>query len=294
MKRNEIIADANQQDERFIIKRSGRQVAYEPSKIRKAINSANVEEARVDKQLTSEQIEEVVDILTSVVFHSRRALSVEEIQDLVQEGTFGIYTAANKFDADMGYNFSTYAVHWIKQAIVRTLHTKNRMIKIPVNLEEDIAHIKRILRKENISVEYDNIDISELVKTSGLSKERVKRALSIVNPISYDIPISAEEGEDKDLLSFIADTKDMEKDVLLEDARKSIDELMDSCLSEKEKAVIKRRFGLNNSNDEACTLQTVATEMGVTRECIRQIEIRAMKKLKAKIRKKHLKRDDFI
>ena len=231
--------------------------------------------AEGDQSAKNELVEANLRLVVSLARHYQGCgLSY---QDLIQEGNIGLIKAAEKFDVSKGFRFSTYASWWIKQALSRAIADQSRTIRIPVHMTENINKFKKTER-ELLSQLNREPKIKEIADAMGISEKQAKEIQSyIVEPTSLDIQVG--DDDDTTVGSFIEDTHfvNPESAYIKESNGDIVNAVLDT-LSDREANILRLRFGIGGK--KAMTLEEVGKEYGLTRERIRQIEAKALRKLR--------------
>ena len=248
--------------------------------INRQMSIGEAKSRRAKKEMVEANLRLVISIAKK---YTNRGL---QFLDLIQEGNIGLMKAVDKFEYRRGYKFSTYATWWIRQAITRSIADQARTIRIPVHMIETINKLNRISR-QMVHEKGREPTPEELGERMDMSEEKVRRVLKIAKePISMETPIG--DDEDSHLGDFIEDsTVDSPVDSSIEEGLREATKDVLGSLTQREAKVLRMRFGIDMNTDH--TLEEVGKQFDVTRERIRQIEAKALRKLRHPSRSDHLK-----
>ena len=232
--------------------------------------------AQGDKNARNQLVEANLRLVCSLAKHYQGCGLT--YQDLIQEGNIGLIKAAEKFDVEKGFRFSTYATWWIKQAISRAIADQARTIRVPVHMAENINKVKKIERQLLAELQHEPTN-AEIAKAMKMSEDQIAEIKSyMTDTTSLDIQV----GDDDDgttIGSFVEDTHFVNPaDAYVKAANGEMVDMVLSTLSDREANIIRMRFGIGR--DRAMTLEEVGKEFSLTRERIRQIEAKALRKLR--------------
>ena len=244
------------------------------------VRKGEKEESRAKKEMIEANLRLVISIAKK---YTNRGL---QFLDLVQEGNIGLMKAVDKFEYRRGYKFSTYATWWIRQAITRSIADQARTIRIPVHMIETITKLKKTSRLMMQDMGREPTP-EELAKKIGMPMEKVRKVLRIAkSPISLETTVG--DDEDTSFRDFIEDKNVVKPlDAVVNSNLREITSQVLSTLTPREERVLRMRFGIGMNSDH--TLEEVGKQFSVTRERIRQIEAKALRKLKHPTRAKKLK-----
>lgn len=243
----------------------------EIKEINRQMSVGEAKARRAKKEMIEANLRLVISIAKK---YTNRGL---QFLDLIQEGNIGLMKAVDKFEYRRGYKFSTYATWWIRQAITRSIADQARTIRIPVHMIETINKLNRIAR-QMLQETGQEPTPEELSKKMGLSEDKIRKILKIAKePISMETPIG--DDDDSHLGDFIEDTREISPEdfATIVGLRESVNSIL-SGLTPREAKVLRMRFGIDMNTDH--TLEEVGKQFDVTRERIRQIEAKALRKLR--------------
>jgi RNA polymerase primary sigma factor len=248
--------------------------------INRQMSIGEAKSRRAKKEMVEANLRLVISIAKK---YTNRGL---QFLDLIQEGNIGLMKAVDKFEYRRGYKFSTYATWWIRQAITRSIADQARTIRIPVHMIETINKLNRISR-QMVHEKGRDPTPEELGERMEMSEEKVRRVLKIAKePISMETPIG--DDEDSHLGDFIEDaTVDSPVDASIDEGLREATKEVLGSLTAREAKVLRMRFGIDMNTDH--TLEEVGKQFDVTRERIRQIEAKALRKLRHPTRSDHLR-----
>ena len=218
--------------------------------------------------------------LKLVLTIARKAIHVSKLPlvDLIQEGNLGLMVAVEKFNPELGYRFSTYATWWIKQAMFKAISEQSYCMKIPVYIQETLSKFSKV--KAEMERSYNcQVSNQDVAKKMDIEPEKIDTYLSAyTSTVSIEGSFDANNGSELSVADVVADEKtSVEENIEYEELKKEIANVV-STLKEREQTVIKMRFGLENF--AKTTLEDIGKMFGVTKECIRQTEARALNKLR--------------
>lgn len=247
----------------------------EEKEIARLVKEGNLKESLKAKQLL------VRSNLKLVVNIARKTVHVSNLPmiDLIQEGNLGLMVAIEKFDYKLGYRFSTYAAWWIKQAIFKAISEQSHCVKIPVYIQETLSKFSKV--KAELEQKYNSqVKNEDVAKEMNISADKIDTFLNAyTKSVSLDSPYELNSGSEVTLSDILEDAStSVYADVEYENLKKDIEQVV-ACLKDREQAVVRMRFGLGEFSKR--TLEEIGKIYGVTKECIRQTEARALKKMRS-------------
>ncbi len=229
-------------------------------------------------------VEANMRLVINIAKHYHSALV--PFEDLVQEGAIGLMTACDRYDPTRGYRFSTYATHWIKQAISRAIDNKSRAIRVPAHVSETLRKIERA-RAAMTRQDGEEPTVEQIAAKLELPVSKVSAYLQAgQDPVSLDMLVG--EDENTSLASLLDDKNatDPQDAVIQQEIEAELREIL-ATLTDRERTVMRRRLGFDD--EESHVLQEIGQEMHISRERVRQIEAQALKRLRAVASRRHLR-----
>ncbi len=202
------------------------------------------------------------------------------LSDLINEGNIGLITALDKFEPDKGYHFISYAVWWIRQSIMKAISEKGRTVRLPLNRSNELMQIQKAQKAIMHEKETTDPSVEDVAAATGLDPKLISDLISISGDVvSFDSPVKKGEDSDSTFGDFIEAQEQGPEDQVMEQSMRTAVRGLLSTLSDKEQDIITRRFGLNGT--KPMSLKEIGEVYGLTKERIRQIEKRALERLKA-------------
>lgn len=219
--------------------------------------------------------------LKLVVTIARKAIhmSALPIIDLIQEGNMGLMIAAEKYNYKLGYRFSTYAGWWVKQAMFKAISEQSHCMKIPVYIQETLSKFSKVKSKMEQEVNTP-VKTEDVAKEMNIAPDKIEMFLSAyTKTISIENGLEKNDGKELNVADILADdTTLISENIEFQALKNDLNNVIETTLKEREQEVVKMRYGLGDT--ERYTLEEIGNIYGVTKECIRQTELRALKKMK--------------
>ena len=271
--KNEIIDGSNDSVLSNYIREISDYRSLTPSEEKDLAKRAKEGDVQAKKQLIKANLKLVVTIAKKAIHMSNLPMT-----DLIQEGNMGLMVAADKFNYKLGYKFATYASWWIKQSMFKAISEQSHCMKIPVYIQETLSRFSK-LKREMERESNSQVKTEDVAKRMNISAEKIDTFLNAYSKtISIDSGLENSDGKEMNIADIIEDKKaSATQEVEFEDLKTDILNVI-STLKEREQEVVKLRYGLEDNTKK--TLEEIGNIYGVTKECIRQTELRALKKMR--------------
>ncbi len=271
--KNEIIDGSNDSVLSNYIREISDYHSLTPSEEKDLAKRAKEGDVQAKKQLIKANLKLVVTIAKKAIHMSNLPMT-----DLIQEGNMGLMVAADKFNYKLGYKFATYASWWIKQSMFKAISEQSHCMKIPVYIQETLSRFSK-LKREMERESNSQVKTEDVAKRMNISAEKIDTFLNAYSKtISIESGLENSDGKEMNIADIIEDKKaSATQEVEFEDLKTDILNVI-STLKEREQEVVKLRYGLEDNTKK--TLEEIGNIYGVTKECIRQTELRALKKMR--------------
>ena len=272
--KSEVLASDNDTTLSLYVRELASIKALSPLEEKAVAKRAQEGDKEAKKQLVQANLKLVITIAKKAIHMSNLPLI-----DLIQEGNLGLMIAAEKFNYKLGYKFSTYASWWIKQSMFKAISEQGHCMKIPVYIQETLSKFSKI--KSEMEREYNcQVRTQDVAEKMNISADKIDTYLAAYSKsVSLEGGFENDNGKETSLADILADDKASVHSAVEYEGLKNDIEMVVSTLKEREQEVVKMRYGLGNMAKR--TLEEIGNIYGVTKECIRQTELRALKKLKA-------------
>ena len=272
--KSEVLASDNDTTLSLYVRELASIKALSPLEEKAVAKKAQEGDKEAKKQLVQANLKLVITIAKKAIHMSNLPLI-----DLIQEGNLGLMIAAEKFNYKLGYKFSTYASWWIKQSMFKAISEQGHCMKIPVYIQETLSKFSKI--KSEMEREYNcQVRTQDVAEKMNISADKIDTYLAAYSKsVSLEGGFENDNGKETSLADILADDKASVHSAVEYEGLKNDIEMVVSTLKEREQEVVKMRYGLGNMAKR--TLEEIGNIYGVTKECIRQTELRALKKMKA-------------
>lgn len=272
--KSEVLASDNDTTLSLYVRELASIKALSPLEEKAVAKRAQEGDKEAKKQLVQANLKLVITIAKKAIHMSNLPLI-----DLIQEGNLGLMIAAEKFNYKLGYKFSTYASWWIKQSMFKAISEQGHCMKIPVYIQETLSKFSKI--KSEMEREYNcQVRTQDVAEKMNISADKIDTYLAVYSKsVSLEGGFENDNGKETSLADILADDKASVHSAVEYEGLKNDIEMVVSTLKEREQEVVKMRYGLGNMAKR--TLEEIGNIYGVTKECIRQTELRALKKMKA-------------
>lgn len=272
--KSEVVASDNDSTLALYVRELATLKTLSPLEEKEVAKKAAEGDKEAKKQLVQANLKLVISIAKKAIHMSSLPMT-----DLIQEGNLGLMIAAEKFNWKLGYKFSTYASWWIKQSMFKAISEQGHCMKIPVYIQETLSKFSKV--KSEMEREYNcQVNTKDVAEKMNISADKIDTYLSAYSKsVSLEGGFDNGEGKETSLSEILADEKSSVHSAVEYEGLKNDIEMVVSTLKEREQDVVRMRYGLGNVAKR--TLEEIGNIYGVTKECIRQTEIRALKKMKA-------------